>query len=387
MTGLPVERLKILRESTFTAFAKLIDYALESKPDFVLIVGDIYDGEDRSLRAQMRFREGMEKLHVASIPAYILHGNHDHLGGRWTRFESPPNVHVFGGNVETVEFAVNGTEVRISGFSYNERHVREAVIEHYPIAEKREGAFHIGMLHGSLTGDETHAVYAPFTKNELLAKRYDYWALGHIHLRQNLHHEPSIVYPGNLQGRHRNEQGVKGFYEVELSKSGTNFEFIPTSSIVFGRLEISCAGINHANEWLKICSDALDSFRSHHGSSIVELSMIDVDGEAVNLFNQSTEEEWLEVLREVVGESEPFVWVQKISITKAANSSIASGVLAQSVLSEMEEWSEEEWKIILKDVYQHARGVRYLDILKEAEIREIKAGAKNILTAEMLETD
>ena len=38
------------------------------------------------------------------------------------------------------------------------------------------------MLHGSLAGDETHAVYAPFTKSDLLAKHYDYWALGHIHL-------------------------------------------------------------------------------------------------------------------------------------------------------------------------------------------------------------
>ena len=88
------------------------------------------------------------------------------------------------------------------------------------VAEDQD-AFHIGMLHGSLAGDETHAVYAPFTKSELLAKQYDYWALGHIHLRQQLHEEPPIVYPGNIQGRHRNERGEKGFYEVSLTKNGT----------------------------------------------------------------------------------------------------------------------------------------------------------------------
>ena len=38
-----------------------------------------------------------------------------------------------------------------------------AMIRHYPVAENQD-AFHIGMLHGSLAGDETHAVYAPFTK-------------------------------------------------------------------------------------------------------------------------------------------------------------------------------------------------------------------------------
>ncbi len=74
-----------------------------SKPDFVLIAGDIYDGENRSLRAQMKFQEGMDKLNEAGIPVFISHGNHDHLGGKWTRFELPSNVHVFGGTVEKAQ--------------------------------------------------------------------------------------------------------------------------------------------------------------------------------------------------------------------------------------------------------------------------------------------
>jgi len=210
MTGLPTDRLNKLRDSTFAAFTKLIEHAVKTKPDFILIAGDIYDGEDRSLRTQMKFREGMVKLDTAGIPVFISHGNHDHLGGRWTRFDLPSNVHVFDEHVETVRLNVNNQEVLISGFSYKERHVRDKVIDRFPVAEDHD-ALHIGMLHGSLAGDETHAVYAPFTKSELLAKRYDYWALGHIHVRQQLHESPPIVYPGNLQGRHRNERGTKGF--------------------------------------------------------------------------------------------------------------------------------------------------------------------------------
>ena len=125
MTGLPSDYLNSLRNSTFEAFSKLITYALQTKPDFVLIVGDIYDGEDRSLRAQVKFQEGMKKLHEASIPVIISYGNHDHLSGRWTRFELPSNVHVFGGDVEKTQLIVNGTEVYIYGFSYKERHIRE----------------------------------------------------------------------------------------------------------------------------------------------------------------------------------------------------------------------------------------------------------------------
>ncbi|MBE1554912.1 metallophosphoesterase family protein [Sporosarcina limicola] len=386
MTGLPLNRLDALRESTFTAFARLIDYALTSKPDFMLIVGDIYDGEDRSLRAQMKFHEGMEKLNAAGISVFISHGNHDHLAGRWTRFDLPPNVHVFSEDVEEVRLNVHGQDISIYGFSYKERHIRDKMVDAYPVA-KGHNTLHIGMLHGSLAGDETHAVYAPFTKSELLAKRYDYWALGHIHVRQLLEEDPPIVYPGNLQGRHRNERGPKGFYEVELSKTGASLHFIPASAIVFERVEVSCEGISHANEWLRACTEALESFKSQHGPGIVELSMIDVDSRATDLFSQSTEEEWLDVLRDTSGESEPFVWVQKISFAEQATSSVVSGALMQSVIGMMDGWTGNEWRDVLKDVYQHARGVNYLDILTEDEIREVKAGATIVLAAEMSEAE
>ena len=268
MTGMPADRLNSLRDSTFAAFNKLIEHAVKTRPDFILIAGDIYDGEDRSLRTQMKFREGMIKLDAAGIPVFISHGNHDHLSGRWTRFELPSNVHVFDENVKAARISVNGQDIVIHGFSYKERHIREKVIDHYPVAENHE-VFNIGMLHGSFAGDETHAVYAPFTKNELLSKHYDYWALGHIHLRQQLNESPPIVYPGNLQGRHRNESGIKGFYEVELSKIGASLHFVPASAIVFDRLEVTCSGISHANEWLELCKKALDTFKSANGAGIV----------------------------------------------------------------------------------------------------------------------
>ncbi|MBO1913488.1 hypothetical protein J4G37_52830, partial [Microvirga sp. 3-52] len=128
---------------------------------------------------------------------------------------------------------------------------------------------------------------------------YDYWALGHIHLRQQLHSEPPIVYPGNLQGRHRNERGEKGFYEVNLSKAEAALNFIPSSEIVFERIDISCAGIRHANEWIEICKESIDSFKDKHGAGIIDLTMTDVDLETATMFDQTPVEEWLEVLREV----------------------------------------------------------------------------------------
>lgn len=382
MTGLPIEGLRQLRESTFTAFTNLIQHALEVRPDFVMIVGDIYDGDNRSLRAQLKFQEGMKKLHEIGIPVFISYGNHDHLSGKWTRFELPPNVHVFDGEVGQVVLKVRGQDVVIYGFSYKERHISDAMIAHFPVAEADE-AFHIGMLHGSIAGDASHAVYAPFTKEALLAKRYDYWGLGHIHLRQQLHIEPPIVYPGNIQGRHRNERGLKGFYDVELSKSAAELTFIPTSAIVFERLEVPCAGISHANEWFEACLEVIDRFKSRHPAGIIELTMIDIDLEAADLFKQSTEQEWLDVLREYIGEGESFFWVHAILFAQQATDHIVSNALTATVSATIDSWTEVDWKVALKDVYQHARGVKYLDVLTANELKEIQAEAEKILATEM----
>ena len=381
MTELPMDQLKSLRESTFMAFENLINYALQSTPDFLLIVGDIYDGENRSLRAQLKFQEGMKKLNDVGIPVVLSYGNHDNLGGRWTRFDLPSNVHIFSEEVGEKKLKIRGQDVSIFGFSYKERHIREAMVKHYPVA-KNPDIIHIGMLHGSLAGDESHAVYAPFKKEELLEKHYDYWALGHIHLRQQLNAEPPIIYPGNIQGRHRNEPKVKGFYDVKISKEASLLEFIPTSALIFESLVISCEGIRHANEWLDLCSETIDSFRALQGSGILELTMIDVDEETALLFNQSTNEEWLEVLREVVGESEPFIWVQLINLAPESELEELTGTFQKTVLGVINDWTDDEWKLLVKDVYQHPQTVKYLDILTEEDIQNIKNEAASILRAE-----
>ena len=163
VSGLASAQRKRLADSVYVAFDTLIDYTLKEKPDFMLIAGDIYDGEDRTLRAQYKFQKGMERLNEAGIPVVISHGNHDHLGGGWKRFDLPANVHVFNDEVSSHSLTISGNKVTVTGFSYGERHVKEARILEFPQADETS-AYHIGMLHGSMDGDSSHAVYAPFRK-------------------------------------------------------------------------------------------------------------------------------------------------------------------------------------------------------------------------------
>ena len=43
-----------LREATFDTFERIVQLCLTRGVDFLVIAGDIYDGRDRSLRAQLR---------------------------------------------------------------------------------------------------------------------------------------------------------------------------------------------------------------------------------------------------------------------------------------------------------------------------------------------
>lgn len=202
LKNLPTTIHNKLKESTFTAFKKVIDAAISKKVDFIIIAGDIYDGEDRSIKAQIRFRNEMLRLEEEQIEVYLIHGNHDHLNGSWVQIELPPNVHVFPSMVTVKKYVKNNLSANLYGFSYETRHIKERRIDEYERSD--EAHFHIGILHGNLEGSTEHSAYAPFQVRDLLAKKMDYWALGHIHKRELLESVPRLsiqeTYKEDIKG-------------------------------------------------------------------------------------------------------------------------------------------------------------------------------------------
>ena len=371
------EELARLQQSTFAAFDRFIAYAVKAQPDFIVIVGDLYDGEDRSLRAQIRFQQGMQQLQKVNIPVFLSYGNHDHLAGKWTRVSLPENVHVFSEQVEQKQLNVRGETIHIHGFSYPQRHVKQPMIAQYPIATD---GIHIGLLHGSVAGDAEHAVYAPFTIGELQDKNYNYWALGHIHKRQVLSQEPAIVYPGNIQGRHKNEQGIKGFYDVSLTTVNCALKFVETSDIVFTTLTVSCEGIDYADDWLSACQQAIDNLTAEVGNIVVELVMENV--EALTEDTTVAGSEWIDILREQYEGVEPFVWISSIKWPLVSQNELASTLL-EPVEQTMSSWQIDDWNELAKEVYSHKAG-RYLEVLTAEDFDKIKQQATALLDNEML---
>ena len=96
------------------------------------------------------------------------------------------------------------------------------------------------LLHTQL--EAGNSSYVPCSISELKEVRgIDYWALGHIHRRKILNaSQPVIAYSGIPQGRDINEEGTGGCYLVELSSTEQpRMSFIPTSPVVWARLELS----------------------------------------------------------------------------------------------------------------------------------------------------
>ena len=379
ISSIPKNRWNDIRQSTFQAFQNMINFAVESKPDFVLIVGDIYDGENRSLRAQHLFQKGMEALNVENIPVFICHGNHDHLSGNWARFQLPENVHVFGEAVETKILTSQDDTVHITGFSYKERHILEPMHSYYPIA--KQGEIHIGMLHGSVEGNNEHDVYAPFRKSDLLEKGYHYWALGHIHKRQIIHSDPPIVYPGNTQSRHRNERGIKGFYEVSLFNNQAELVFVPSAAFIYDELTIDCADLIHANELITFIEYELTSYSQKNGIAIIELTLNGITEETIELLESTSKDEWLSLIQESLELANNPLIVKELHIEFPIDQSPESTML----LSTLSDWDTSQWKLALKELYQHSKGSRYLqpideyfidEVLKEADIVVSKAMAR-----------
>lgn len=207
LTGLPVELQQRLLAAPLASLGRLVDLALAEKVDFVLLVGDLFDQAQQSVQAQAALMVQLERLNAAQIPVILSFGNHDYQPDD-VDWHFPANVHAFGSQVETVTLTTAAqTKVAITGFSYAQRWLTTSMGTQFPL-KMTDVDYQIGMWHGQTGTAGDH--YAPFSVGELLQKHYDYWALGHIHQRQELNAVPPIEYPGNLQGRQRNETGEKG---------------------------------------------------------------------------------------------------------------------------------------------------------------------------------
>lgn len=254
-----------LRKATFRAFENAVTFALNNGADFFVVSGDVYDSEDRSVRAQVFFLEQLRRLSDGGIPSFIAAGNHDSLSGWEADRDFPPLAFRFGGGVESLPLVLQGERVgTVHGFSYPVRDVEENIALRF--ASRRGEGLNIALLHCNVGGRKGHENYAPCSLDDLKAAGMDYWALGHVHGAEVLCRNPLVVYPGNIQGRHIREEGKKGVYFVVLAQGepGTA-EFVPCDAVRWRSDELSIEGMERDEEFFQSLTALKENVRRESG--------------------------------------------------------------------------------------------------------------------------
>jgi len=196
-----------IRNATRRAFDNLVTLAIEEEVRFVLLAGDLYDGDWKDYNTGLFFTERMGRLKRQNISVFMVSGNHDAASRISAHLHPPDNVTTLSTRKpETI--LLEDVGAAIHGQGYASRAVTRNLAQHYP--QYHPGYFNIGLLHTALNGREGHEPYAPCSLDDLKSKGYDYWALGHIHQREVVSKNPWVLFPGNLQGRHIRETGAKG---------------------------------------------------------------------------------------------------------------------------------------------------------------------------------
>lgn len=243
----PVETI---RGATRTALTRLVDLAIEREVNFILIAGDLYDGDWKDFRTGQVFVNEMRRLKAEQIPAYLIYGNHDAESQVTKDLILPDNVRVFPTNAPATVQHLD-LPVSVHGQGFATRHVKDNLAANYPTPV--ENHFNIGLLHTNVGEREGYGDYAPSSLAQLVAHGYDYWALGHIHLRETLHKHPHVVYSGNTQGRSVRETDEKGCYVVsvndELKVSGN--EFVALDSVRWKNAQVDCSVMDSDHDLLQ----------------------------------------------------------------------------------------------------------------------------------------
>ena len=307
----------VLREATFTAFDRIIDLAINEAVDFIIVAGDVHDGENRSLRAQLRFRDALRRAGEAGLRCFVAHGNHDPLSGWEAHLTMPEQAGRFGGQgVECFTVQRQGaTLAHIYGISYP---VKEVKVNLAPgFRRDPEAPFAIGVLHCNVGGDPNYDNYAPCGVEDLAAAGMDYWALGHIHARKIIRdQEPCIVYAGNPQGRSRREMGPRGCYLVRVDGARRiTPTFVPTDVVRWSVEDLDIAGLSTWDDLLDELSRVREEVRAggEGRAAILRLKLTGRGEMHRELARRiDLERDLAEPLRDGEPERPDFVWVESV---------------------------------------------------------------------------
>ena len=310
----------------------------------------------------------------------------------------PAGCYRFGSTVEQVPvFEDDPERVLVHGISYPRREVRENLIPLY--GDSPSGRFNIGLIHANVDSDPNHDPYAPCSLSDLERTGIQYWALGHVHTHRVLREaNPTVVYPGNPQGRHPNENAARGVYLVDVTDSGNvRTEFRPMDVVRWETVHVDIGKMETEQHLLDTIDQELNSYRgSADGRSLVIRIAIAGRGPLHATLGRP---DFVEQVREEINENwshqTPFVWCDKIQDSTGSTFDRQSRLEGTDFVADLlrlrdsiseDKDSLSELRQAISELYNKGNASKYLrDFLPDGDdLKQLVAEAEELSIAELL---
>lgn len=230
-----------LKRAIKSACEQAVDYTIEQNLEGLLIAGDLFDHEFVSYEDEKWLKTQFLRLLDNAQKIFYVTGNHDPMNTISFMKELKSSEHFYYIDSDEVRqihlISREGTPYHVIGIGHISKNEQRNLIQKFPV--KPEDSIWIGIAHASvpsalsLSGKKD---YMATTLYQIEMLNYDYFALGHIHVRQIL--ADRIAYSGNLQGLNIKETGFKGGLLVTLDHHQTQIEPVNFQSVLWEDLDV-----------------------------------------------------------------------------------------------------------------------------------------------------
>jgi exonuclease SbcD len=318
---------ELIGNATRQVFGRIIDLCLDEGVDALVIAGDLYDGSQTSMKTARFLVQQFTRLQAAGIAVYMIRGNHDAEARITRELVFPETVKVFGAKAEVVMVEKGALRIALHGISFAKPHAPESLLDRFKPAVT--GAVNVGILHTSLVGPSGHDPYAPCTVYDLHATGFDYWALGHVHLRADHAGRATVVMPGNPQGRDIGEAGAKSVTLVTVADDGRlSVETRPTAIARFERLPVDLDGATDWREATGRVETAIRRARTAFDEEHLVLRPV-LQGQTPLAWQILRDLDLLTEQAVAVSEALGTVWIDKVENGCTGGTALVSGALAE----------------------------------------------------------
>ena len=322
---------KLIGDATRQALVAIVDLCIDEQVDALIIAGDLYDGDQTSMKTARFLATELQRLHNAGISTFVIRGNHDALSRISQELILPPSVTVFGKQSHAVDLRHGDLPVSIHGLSFAKPHAPESLLEKYH--RPAPDAVNIGIMHTSLAGAPGHDLYAPCKAADLHGWGFDYWALGHVHVRGEHAGTRTVIMPGMPQGRDINEAGEKTVTLVTIHDDRSfTLEERATSVAQFERVSVDVSSAATWREAAERIEQSLGAVRDQTRSPHL-VGRLRLTGATPMSWQLRRDRDLLQAETEQRAERLGRTWIEKIEIaTTAPVTTATGGVTADPVL-------------------------------------------------------